>query len=89
MPSVTPPGGPKPPDTNPPSDDPNKKTPPAHPTGGKGETMTEFMKQFTPDERKKFMKILNQNLANELSREKRVHEDNVKYRKELDPDSYK
>jgi len=51
--------------------------------------MTEFMKQFTPDERKKFMKILNQNLANELSREKRVHEDNVKYRKELDPDSYK
>jgi hypothetical protein len=59
--------------------------PPANPGGG-GQTMTEFMKQFTPEQRKKLDQIMNQNFANELSREKRVHEQNKEYRKEMDPD---
>lgn len=88
MPSKIPPTGSQPP--TPPSPQPNNEPPPPKAAMGEGGmTMTEFMKQFTPEQRKKLDQIMNQNFANELSREKRVHEQQLAYRKEIDPESYK
>lgn len=65
MPNIPPTGGPVPPPSEPvpPSD-------PAAPAAGAGgaQNMTEFMKLFTPEQRKKFMNILVQNLVGEISK---------------------
>ncbi len=54
-----------------PTDSPHSSTPPAapfHSGGGGTSSMTEFMKLFTPEQRKKFMNILVSNLSREITK---------------------
>jgi len=66
--NIPPPGSP-PPSSQPPSNlNPSSPTPPPGGGGGAGESMTDFMKLFTPEQRKKFMNILTQSLVQEINK---------------------
>ena len=67
MPNNIPPAGNPPPASEPPS----SSQPPPAPlvTGGAGNSMTNFMKLFTPEQRKKFMNILVQNLVQAINKD--------------------
>ncbi|MBI5273133.1 MAG: hypothetical protein HY861_04040 [Chlamydiia bacterium] len=78
---VSPSGGHSPAGSNP--NPPSNNNPPL---GGKEdgskETMTEFMKLFTPEQRKKFMNILIQNLTGEMQKASKKYIEELKKERE-------
>lgn len=84
MPSVPPiEGSPKSPDPD--KSGPKNDTPaPPAMSGGGGGGMTDFMALFTPEQRKKFMNILVQNIAREIDKStKKAIEELRKEREEM------
>ena len=67
MPSVPPAGGSSPSQPTEPENSDNTPAPPAM-SGGSGGGMTAFMESFTPEQRRKFMNILVQNIVREIQK---------------------
>ena len=85
MPSVPPAGGPNPPQPTEPENSDNTPAPPAMSGGSGGGGMTAFMETFTPEQRRKFMNILVQNLVREIQKaSKKAVEELRKEREEIE-----
>lgn len=83
MPSVPPAGGSSPSQPIEPENSDNTPAPPA--TSGGGGGMTAFMETFTPEQRRKFMNILVQNLVREIQKaSKKALEELRKEREEIE-----
>ena len=85
MPSVPPAGGPNPSQPTEPENSDNTPAPPAMSGGSGGGGMTAFMETFTPEQRRKFMNILVQNLVREIQKaSKKAVEELRKEREEIE-----
>jgi hypothetical protein len=82
MPSVPPTGG-KPPHQPTEPDKSHEHKPPAtshHGSGGGG--MTAFLDKFTPEQRKKFMNVLVQNLAKQIDKASKKYIEELRKQRE-------
>jgi hypothetical protein len=68
MPSVPPTGGKQPSEPAEPDKSKSEKTPAPLGAGGGGGSMSAFLDTFTPEERKKFMNILVQNISRQIEK---------------------
>ena len=85
MPSVPPAGGSNPSQPTEPENSDNTPAPPAMSGGSGGGGMTAFMETFTPEQRRKFMNILVQNLVREIQKaSKKAIEELRKEREEIE-----
>lgn len=85
MPSIPPSSGQNPNPIHPQEPSSGKTPPPMEPSSQGGfSNMTEFMNLFTPEERKKFMNVLVQNISRDLERaSKRYIEELKRQRQEM------